>query len=74
MALLDGVKAQLQEQARQGRDDAALKAEVQAKLEAALAEDDALTTSLRDLDARIAETSAAIERLNAEREELQEGV
>lgn len=71
MAMLDALKSQMQERAGEGRDDAAFKAEARAKLETALAEDDALVASLRQIDEKIAATNVKIERLSAERKSLQ---
>lgn len=73
MAMLDSLKSQLQERARDGRDDAAFKTEAKAKLETVLAEDDALVASLREIDERIAAANEKVERLSAERKSLEEG-
>jgi hypothetical protein len=71
MALLDSLKSEMQERASQNRDDAAFKTEARVQLEASLEQDDALTSALREVDARIAATNVLIDRLSAERKELQ---
>lgn len=74
MALLEEMESETKARARQGLDDAAFKADVLEKLEAALAENDAWTTSLREIDGRLAEANAVVDRLTAEHRTLQDGV